>query len=654
MFRLRNLIAIIIIFCFISITPSYAIDDNTLKIAGDNNYPPYEYIDENGIYKGFNVDIMRAVAIEMELDIELIPMRWEKAQLALQNGKVDAIQGMTKTKIREAIFDFTDELVTNSQVIFVRLDNSFIQNINDLSGLKVAVQKGDVSTEMIEANLDIIATEKENQTLALDALLNGEVDAFVGNRLTGLYYLQKINKLDQVKIVGEPMYITQYCSATKNGNEEVLTILNQGIEAIKNNGTYDKIYRKWFGESFTDTSKKWKELLFVSVMTLLVLLIVTVIVFLWNRSLKREVENQTKQIVMKQKELDKSDRFKGKIIESIKSGIVAFDNTCKVIQSNSFAKNLFEKDITDTMTWNDLEIDEKIDPNVLQHVKNGETWSKNITWTKTNGDIRYLDSSVIPIKGPDRIEGFILFLRDYTKEKNLNEMIMHDDKMQALGKLSASIAHELRNPLTSIKAFVELIPDKLDNENFRKELIRIVPLEINRLNSLINLLLDYSRPKTSNPEQINMSDVLRDVLALTSLHIKKKNIRIINKIEELTLWADLSQIKQIILNIIINSIEAIESDGDIIIEGYVQHEKAVIKISDNGCGISEQQVNRVFEPFYTSKTQGHGIGLSITLQLVKENRGEILIDSNEGKGTIVTILLPTTEDKYKKEVIDYQ
>lgn len=643
----KKIIAIIITFCTIGLISSYAYCDDetikmneTLKIAGDNNYPPYEYVDENGVFKGFNVDIMRAVAIELELDIELIPMTWEGAQLALQKGEVDAIQGMTKTKIRDEIFDFTDELVINSQAIFVRKDTSFIQDMKDLSGLKVAFQKGDVINEVIKTVPDIITIEKENQTIAIDSLLSGEVDAFVGNRLTGLYYLQKIKKIDEVKIVGEPMYVTKYCSATKNGNDEVLQLLNKGIAAIKANGTYDKIYRKWFGQTFTDTGERWRKLLYASVITLLISLSVIMFIMYWNRSLKKEVEKQTAEIVLKQKELDQSDRLKGKIIESIVSGIVAFDNVGRVIQSNSFAKKLIEKDIVDTMTWKELGIDEKIDITALECALNGDSLRKNIIWTLTNGEIRYVDCSIIPIKGPETIEGVILLLHDYTKEKKLHDIVQHNDKMKALGKISAGIAHELRNPLTSIKAFIDMIPDKLDNKKFREQLLRVVPQEINRLNSLVSLLLDYSRPKAPNPQQINLDEVLKDILVLISPHVRKKDIKIVNKINNITFWADISQIKQVLINIILNSIDAIDNDGEILIEGSTENKKTVIMISDNGCGIPKEKIFKVFEPFYTSKKHGYGIGLSITHQLVSENRGEIFIESEEGKGTKVILHFP--------------
>ncbi|WP_082154241.1 transporter substrate-binding domain-containing protein [Gottschalkia purinilytica] len=644
MLRYRGVLSIILTI-FILVSESYAYGyKETLKIAGDNNYPPYEFVDENGNYKGFNVDVMNAISIELGIDIEIIPMNWNDALMSLRRGEVDIVQGMTKSLYRKSIFEFSNELVINSQAIFVRKDTSFVTEVKDLSGLKVACQKGDVSDELIRNVSDITLLEKENQGLAIEALLNNEVDAFVGNRLTGLYYLQKTKRIEDVKIVGEPMHTIQYCSATKKGDKETLAILNEGIKRIKKNGTYDKIYKKWFGESFSDTNEKWKQLFYIAQIMIIITLGFTLSVYYWNKRLKKEVEKQTREIKEKQKEIDQNDRLKGKIIESIISGIIAFDSTGKIINFNSFAKNLLEVDIQEGMTWHDIDIYERIKVEEIKRVLSNETLKKSIQWKLRNGEIKYIDCSIIPIKGPECVEGVIMYFYDYTKEKNLNEMIIHHDKMQALGKLSAGVAHELRNPLTSVKAFIDMIPEKIDNINFREQLMRIVPQELNRLNNLVSVLLDYSRPKESNPQEVYFDELIKDVLLLLNPHFKKKEIKITQKFNNLIFWADVSQTKQIILNIIVNSIDAIVKKGRIDITGHIEDDKAVIRIWDNGCGINKSNINKVFDPFYTSKKDGYGIGLSITHQLVQENKGEISIKSVKGEGTLVTIRFPIYPD----------
>ncbi len=401
-------------------------------------------------------------------------------------------------------------------------NTTHITGLEDLAGVKVSFQSGDVTDEILAKVPDIIPIEKENQMEALDALFSGEVEAFMGNRLTGIYYIQKKGLAGEVKIVGEPMYVTKYSSAVQRGNKELLILLNDGIDAIKKNGTYDKIYKKWFGEEILESGRKWRQLLYISLLVLLIASIIIGIIIYWNRSLRREVANRTKEI------------------------------------------------------------------------------------------------------------------------KELYEAAKHDDKMKALGKLSAGIAHELRNPLTSIKVFVDMLPDKVDNPEFVEELVKIVPKEINRLNSLVSTLLDYSKPKVPVPEKNILKDILSEILVLLKQKLNEKKIMVKETGTDIEFWADTSQFKQIMINILLNSIDAIKEKGVISITGSIEGEKAIITIADNGCGISQDILNKVFDPFFTSKKYGYGIGLSITHQLVKENKGEIHIDSSEGVGTTITISLPAT------------
>lgn len=629
---------LLILLTFNSTPPSIAISDSsysnkTIKIAGDNNYPPYEYLDSNGYYKGFNVDIITAVAIELGWDIELIPTSWENAMNLLKSREVDAIQGMTLTPERDKTYDFTQNIVVNSQSIFVLKNTSYISELSDLEGKKVSVQAEDVTTELLKEIPNIVIIEKVNQLEAIKALLNNEVDAFFGNRLTGIYNIQRFGFTELIKTVGEPVNDTIYSMAVASGNEEMLTQLNLGIEAIKKNGTYDKIYKKWFGETFVDVNENWRNLLFILLIILLISLAVLVVIYFWNKNLKLQVENRTK-------ELHHSNRFRGKVIDSIIDGFVAFDSSCKVIQYNAFASYLLQKDIYEGEIYEEL-IDGKIPIEAVEFVSSGKTWNGKLEWKSDNESIRYVDCSLTPINGPATSEGFILSISDRTQEIELYNMAKHNDKMQSLGVLSAGLAHELRNPLTAIKTFIDLIPMKIENEDFRKELLNIVPRELARLNDLVSSLLNYSKPKNPKPKKIKLDNVLDEVLILFKKNLQEKSIKITKNNTDIYLFVDESQLKQILINIIINSIDAIESDGLINIESMVIEKKASIIISDNGIGIPKEILNKLFEPFYSSKSSGYGIGLSITERLIKENNGAIKIYSEVGLGTKVIIQLPT-------------
>lgn len=649
-----------ILFCLICITillssatyvsnhTEETISKETIRIAGDINYPPYEYVDENGIYKGFNVDIMRAIAIDLGIDIEIIPMKWDEALLALQKGEIDAIQGMTRSGIRQEKFDFTEPIVTNSQAIFVHKDTSYILRLEDLSGTYVSLQSGDIGEEVIKNISNIKLVPKDNQNQALKALLSGDSEAFIGNRLTGLYLLQKDKKLDKVKIVGEPIYPTAYCSAVLKGNKDILSLLNKGIKDIKRNGTYDKVYIKWFGESFTDKSSLFKRLLAFSFLILFITSIIAVLQISWNRKLKLEVAARTKDLVSAndnlkyhQSKLEQSNRLRGNILENIIDGIITFNESGEVLVANPAAEGILEYEIKPGLTWEELRLNEKIGKEALLTCLNGLVCKKNLELDRKDKEKYYVTCSVIPIKGPDdSVEGVILMLHDFTREKKYHDALNYNDKIQTLGKLAAGIAHELRNPLTGIKAFIDLLPYKIDKPDFREKLMKIVPSEIQRLNSLVNVLLDYAKPRPPILNRKRLNDVLEDVLSLLSIQLKKKNIRVVINCNEIEVLADEQQLKQVFINIILNSIDAIEKDGEILINGRIVNNKSIIEIKDNGHGIPEESLNRIFDPFYSLKPSGYGIGLAICQQLINENKGEIGIESKVNQGTTVIINLP--------------
>ncbi len=641
--RILSILTIIIIL-FTSSSSRANAHKRVIKIGGDNNYPPYEFTDEDGNFRGFNVDMMRAIGIELGLEIELIPMSWQEAMEALERGEVDAIQGMTKSKIREEKFDFTLPLVTNSQAIFVLKDTNYISSIEDLKGRKASFQEGDISYELSLEVKNIIHYIRTNQEEAIDLLLDGQVDAFIGNRLTGIYYLQKEGNFDKVKIVGEPMHETEYCVSVLKGNSQLLELFNSGIEAIKKNGTYDKIYKKWFGETFNDKTKYFQNLLYVSITILLIVSIIAFLNLYWNKNLKKKVTERTEELNILNKELreqkqeiEKSNKLKGKILESILSGIIVFDNKDRVIEYNKAAERILNKKLCIEEDWTSLNLGRIYGLNGYDIAKKGKVMTDNKEISISNKKL-YINYSFIPINKPG--EGIILLINDLTDIKRYQEMASYNDKMQALGQLSAGIAHEIRNPLTSINTFIDLIPYKLDDEQFRKDLVTITKKEINRMNELITQLIDYTKPAIRRPSSFVIDEVIEEVLILFSNQLRKKGIKTVKNMARLPVFADRNQTKQVLVNIILNSIESIEREGEIHISTYKNETEGIVFIEDNGCGIAEEFLDKVFQPFFTLKTHGTGIGLAITKKIVEENKGYISIESLENSGTCVTISLP--------------
>lgn len=227
------------------------------------------------------------------------------------------------------------------------------------------------------------------------------------------------------------------------------------------------------------------------------------------------------------------------------------------------------------------------------------------------------------------------------EEKRIRLQLVHKEKMESLGQLVAGIAHELRNPLTSIKAFVDLIPSKFDNKKFRGEISTYVPSEINRLNNIVKSLLDYAKPQDPIKEKFSLDQCLTSVITLMELQFKKKRIMInYIKTENMYVYADYGQIKQVLINVLLNAMDAIDEHGTINIKTRQEDEMIHLSIEDNGIGIEPEQLKNIFEPFYTTKKSGTGLGLSLSLQYMKENDGDLKIESDKVKGTKATLILP--------------
>lgn len=632
----------ILIFTFISLFLSLSSvhsEKLALKVGGDLYYPPYEYLDENGVYKGFNVDITNAISLELGIDISLEPLEWNLAMEKLRNGELDALQGALQSESRKEYFDFSEEFLENSQVIFVQSDNQFIKEVDDLTGLDVAIQEDDLAYEIISNVEDISLHKFKSQDEALKALIDGEVDAFIGDRLTGLYFIQKNKHFEKLKISGEVMKTSPYAFAVSKGDVETLELINKGISEIKSNGTYHKIYKKWFGEEIADIGK-WKNLFYLTIASLLAVCVFMLLTIKLNRILKREVCRRTEQLRAGKLELAKEDRLKGKIIENVATGIIAFGADGSITNINEFAKKTLGLNISRGDSFKDIPIFHDKDFSYLKASVLESPIEEEILLKTDSGSEKVLVYKLLPISDRNQSDGLLFCLFDLTEERNLNKIIAHSDKMQSLGVLSAAIAHEIRNPLTSIKMFVDMVPLKNEDKDFLGKFSKIVPSEINRLNELTSVLLDYSKPSSSNPTEVVLSELVESVLLLAKPYFKKRQIVISKKFDEIRFWADPSQLKQILLNILLNSVDAIENQGVIEISASETCDRVHISISDNGHGIDEKVLPKIFDPFYTSKKYGHGIGLPITKNLVSENSGSIDIETELGKGTKVNLSFP--------------
>ncbi|MGK5091550.1 ATP-binding protein [Deltaproteobacteria bacterium TL4] len=235
----------------------------------------------------------------------------------------------------------------------------------------------------------------------------------------------------------------------------------------------------------------------------------------------------------------------------------------------------------------------------------------------------------------------------YEELQNTLEMLTHTARLKTLGELSASIAHEIRNPLNAIKGAVEIVSEAVPKENPRHEFIGIIQQEVKRLDTLLSNFLSYARPQVPRKIPTNLNDLVSSVVHFTGTQAYKSGIRIETQLEANlpSVWVDPEQIKQVILNLVINAIQAQPQGGRLDIKSVYDVGQQVVKLQfqDDGTGIPDEVRTKIFEPFFTTKIQGTGLGLAIASQLLKQHDGVLeLIETKKGNGSLFVIQIPVT------------
>ncbi|MDP2939983.1 MAG: ATP-binding protein [Candidatus Omnitrophota bacterium] len=233
-------------------------------------------------------------------------------------------------------------------------------------------------------------------------------------------------------------------------------------------------------------------------------------------------------------------------------------------------------------------------------------------------------------------------LESLSKEKErLQHELFQTEKLAYVGGLASSIVHEIKNPLTAIKTFLAYLPQKYQEPDFKAKFENLIPQEIKRIENVVNQLLGIAKPQQPTFKPVNIVNIIDSTLSLLENNLKLKGINVKKDYQagEATINGDEEQLRQVFLNLFLNSIQAMNEGGVLSISTSIEHrassiEKSVlICVKDNGCGISQENLNKLFTPFFTTKKEGVGLGLAITQEIIKQHKGEISVESNIGEGT---------------------
>ena len=240
--------------------------------------------------------------------------------------------------------------------------------------------------------------------------------------------------------------------------------------------------------------------------------------------------------------------------------------------------------------------------------------------------------------------------RLYENLKQSQDTLRRADRLSSLGLLTAGLAHEIRNPLVAIRTFTQLLPERYDDAEFREGFQGLALKEVDRICGLINDLLSFARPSKPNVSPENLNDVVDNIARILETQAKEKGVAIAREFgDDLPkVWIDREQMKQVFMNLILNAIQAMQEGGSISISTRAVSRNSAepsgefvqVEVRDTGIGIPEENVQHIFDPFFTSKDEGSGLGLAVSHQIVQEHGGFVTVESTVGKGTAFFVHVP--------------
>ncbi len=341
------------------------------------------------------------------------------------------------------------------------------------------------------------------------------------------------------------------------------------------------------------------------------------------------------------KKFNAIESYSTQIIENVSDSILVIDMQGIIKSINSSAIKLFnfEKEHVVGNSFSKLFLGSG-----CALILNDESTIKEIECTIDNSK-RILLSSKSSFVDENREENVVLVIRDLTELKKLEGQIIRNEKLTAMGELASSVAHEIRNPLNSIGTITQqlgkdFVPAE-NNEEYKK-LTNIVYKEVRRINETIESFLKFAKPQPIKPERFSFSELLEQIESQYKEVFMQKSLvlNINNTVNRTVIW-DKKQISQVFINLIENSLDSLRDNGSLsILAKETENNSIEIIFSDSGKGISTENLKRIFNLYFTTKTKGSGIGLSIVQQIISEHNGTISVDSLVGKGTTFTIQLP--------------
>ncbi len=349
--------------------------------------------------------------------------------------------------------------------------------------------------------------------------------------------------------------------------------------------------------------------------------------------------------------LSRIKAFSDNLVDNMPIGLISLDAEQTITSINTTAEMVLSKPALNLVGHSSA----KVLPSDLQSLveksdKLGRIIGEEIEYEISEGKSLPLEISISQIKGDqEEVMGYAVLLKDLSEIHHLRKEIARSQKLASIGRLAAGVAHEIRNPLSSIKGFATYFRDRYKEMEKDRQTANVMINEVDRLDRVVGQLLELARPVRIIPQPTNISSFIKETTNLVSQQLKDKDIELELAVhnQPCTVKIDKDKISQVLLNLYLNAIDAMEPNGILKLDYWYHTESDTlnISVSDTGKGIDQKDLTKIFDPYYTTKPTGTGLGLAIVHNIVEAHHGKISVSSAAGNGTTITIAIPNIKQE---------
>jgi C4-dicarboxylate-specific signal transduction histidine kinase len=356
----------------------------------------------------------------------------------------------------------------------------------------------------------------------------------------------------------------------------------------------------------------------------------------YAKELENIVNERTKELTLEKEKLDA-------IVSSIEAGICIFDENEQVVWMNRVMKHWLSEEKKENFTVTKLFDDQRFLDNIHSAIVDNR-FIQEVSFLNLGNKKGYFQMVATPIHSPDGKSQIMVLLQDVTELKKAQEQLMQSEKLSALARLSAGVAHEIGNPLTSVSSYVQILKE-MDFDDFTKEALETISRHINRIATIVRQMSRFSKTQAEEIKNVKIPELVNSTLELVKYDKRTKNVKIDTDFPEdlPEVYVDGNQMIQVFINLILNAADAMPQGGMLKISAKRSNAKVEISFKDTGHGIDKEHLDRIFDPFFTTKEKGSGLGLAVSYSIVKSFGGDIIVESTPGKGSTFKVILPAYE-----------